>query len=102
MAKAQGAGSVATATGGVDNKATVEGDNSSATATDGDNNTACVNGDNSVATGGFGIVVPPSMSGGTVAIGSGGVPQGKSSLGFGATSRVARYCNLARPRRGTT
>jgi hypothetical protein len=31
MAKAQGAGSVATATGGVDSKATIKGDNSSAT-----------------------------------------------------------------------
>ena len=29
MAKAQGAGSVATATGGVDNKAPIKGDNSS-------------------------------------------------------------------------
>ena len=48
------------------------------------------------------IVGPPSMSGGRMATGSGGVPLWESSLPFGATSPVARYCNLARPRRGTT
>ena len=48
------------------------------------------------------IVVPPSLSGGRMATVSGGVPLWESSLPFGATSPVARYCNLARPRRGTT